>query len=34
MNNIIMKSYDLNSSPLDNVLSSDGLHFDYDKPFF
>ena len=34
MNNILMKSYDLNSSPLDNVLSSDGLHFDYDKPFF
>ena len=34
MNNILMKSYDLNSSPLDNVLSSDGLHFDYDRPFF
>lgn len=34
MKNIILKSYDLNSDPLDNVLSGDGLHFDYDKPFF
>lgn len=34
MNNIVMKSYDLNSSPLENVLASDGLQFDYDKPFF
>lgn len=34
MTDINLQAYDLNSSPLDNVLSADGLQFDYDKPFF
>lgn len=34
MKKIQMTAYDLNTNPLDNVLSPDGLQFKSDKPFF
>lgn len=34
MNTIKMSAYDVNTNPIDDVLSKDGLQFKYSKPFF